>query len=132
VGPDVLQLQLWVPAGTVGSSALKDEAAFLAYLKPPEQSEWVVYAKRRCNIFCVLRVFIRLAAATTVPGSSKRVLTRFTDGLLRAPTDDRPLDSLDIYFHLLEPVKRPHFHPSWWARVSAPWGSHVHLQPELI
>src|SRR5438067_8613569 len=30
-----------------------------------------------------LRVFIRLTAATTVPGSSKRVLTRFTNGLLR-------------------------------------------------
>ena len=26
--------------------ALQDEAAFLAYLKPPEQSEWVVYAKK--------------------------------------------------------------------------------------
>src|SRR5436305_4020702 len=65
-----------------------------------------------------LRVFIRLAAATTVPGSSERVLTRFTHGLLRAPTDKRPLDSLEIYFHLLEPVKRPHFHPSWWARAA--------------
>src|SRR5450759_4580166 len=54
-----------------------------------------------------LRVFIRLTAATTVPGSSERVLTRFTHGLLRAPTDKRPLDSQEIYFHLLEPVKRP-------------------------
>src|SRR5438552_18614169 len=65
-----------------------------------------------------LRVFIRLAAATTVPGSSERVLTRFTHGLLRAPTDKRPLDSLEIYFHLLEPVKQPHFHPSWLARAA--------------
>jgi len=67
-----------------------------------------------------LRVFIRLTAATTVPGSSERVLTRFTHGLLRAPTDKRPLDSQEIYFHLLEPVKRPtpNFHPSWWARAA--------------
>src|SRR5437868_2390003 len=56
-----------------------------------------------------LRVFIRLAAATTVPGSSERVLTRLTNGLLIAPTDNRPLGSQEIYFYPLERVKRPPF-----------------------
>ena len=65
-----------------------------------------------------LRVFIRSEAETTVPGSSKRVLTRFTDGLLRAPTDDRPLVSQGICFYLREPVKHRHFHPSWWTRAA--------------
>src|ERR1700690_693568 len=44
-------------------------------------------------------------AATTVAGSSKRVLTRFTRGLLRAPTEKRPHDSLGIYLNVPKPVK---------------------------
>jgi len=43
-----------------------------------------------------LRVFIRLLTVTTVPGSSERVLTKFTIGLLRAPNEDRPHISLGI------------------------------------
>jgi hypothetical protein len=74
-----------------------------------------------------LRVFIRLAAATTVPGSSERVLTRFPNGLLRAPTDKRPLDSLEIYFHLLEPVKRRPFSSVLVDARSAAWGSAIKL-----
>ena len=52
-----------------------------------------------------LRVFIRRMAATTVPGSSDRVLTRFTHGLKQAPTELRPLNSLGIYFQLAKSVK---------------------------
>src|SRR5205823_10395243 len=74
-----------------------------------------ISSERRLEIYgntTFLRVFIRLAA-TRAPRSSERVLTRFTDGLLRAPTDNRPLGSQEIYFYPLERVKRPHFHPFW-------------------
>src|SRR5437762_47704 len=84
-------------------------AAILGFHKRPFDS---IASEGRLETFgdtTFLRVFIRLAAETTVPGSSKRVLTRFTHGLLRAPTDKRPLDSLEIYFYRLERVKRHPF-----------------------
>ena len=55
-----------------------------------------------------LLVFIR-KRTTTIAGPSKRVLTRFTSGLLRAPTKKRPLDSQGIYFQVLKPVNSATF-----------------------
>ena len=52
-------------------------------------------------------------AETTVPGSSNRVLTRFTHGLYKAPTENRPLirgGSVSILPNL---SSLPHFHPSY-------------------
>src|SRR5260370_26991714 len=68
----------------------------------------------------LLRVFIR-RAETTVAGSSMRALTRFTNGLLKAPTDDRPHVSLGIYLHLARAVKFPIFIRPGGRRVAAPW-----------
>jgi hypothetical protein len=54
-----------------------------------------------------LRVFIRRRRRQQFPGSSKRVLIRLQNGLLRAPTVNRPHVSLGICFQRLKPVKPP-------------------------
>src|SRR5437879_5691156 len=64
-----------------------------------------------------LRVFIR-RCGDTVPGSSKRVLTRFTNGLLRAPTESRPHVSLGDLLPSSQACQVPHFHSSWWTRAA--------------
>ena len=51
---------------------------------------------------------------STIAPSSSPVWSRHPGRLLlRAPTDNRPLGSQEIYFYPLERVKRPHFHPFW-------------------
>jgi hypothetical protein len=52
----------------------------------------------------------------TVACSSKRALTSFLRGLQKAPTGDRPLIRLGIYFHGAKPVKG---HPFSSALVGA-------------
>ena len=51
-------------------------------------------------------------AETTVPDSSNRVLTRFTHGLWKAPTENRPLLRGGSASSMSNLSSLPHFHPS--------------------
>src|SRR5947209_3161905 len=80
------------------------------------------------GITTFLRVFIRLMAATTVPGSSERVLTRFPKRASKSTNGQTASDSLEIYFYGLEPVKQRAFSFVLVGARSAPWGSPIFLQ----
>src|ERR1051326_4300966 len=65
-------------------------------------------------------------AATQFLVHNKRVLTRFTCGLLRAPTHNRPLFRWGSG-SILANVSSWHFHRVLVGARTAPWGSHNNL-----